>query len=87
MSKSPSHPSDWSTNESNNGMSNLDSSDAADSPQPVEYVAPDVANREQKAVTRSKFLVFFVLLLAVSGTAAATYILMEDEEQGDFEAS
>eukprot|EP00980_Cylindrotheca_fusiformis_P001738 scaffold403_cov113-Cylindrotheca_fusiformis.AAC.2 len=87
MSKSQSHPSDWSTNESTNGMSNLDSSDAADFPQPVEYVAPDVANREQKAVTRSKFLVFFVLLLAVSGTAAATYILMEDEEQGDFEAS
>eukprot|EP00980_Cylindrotheca_fusiformis_P009538 scaffold2090_cov103-Cylindrotheca_fusiformis.AAC.4 len=87
MSKSSSQPSDWSTNESNNGMSHLDSSDAADSPRPVEYVAPDVANREQKAVTYLKFLVFFVLLVAVSGAAAATYILMEDEEQGDFEDS
>eukprot|EP00980_Cylindrotheca_fusiformis_P013753 scaffold3541_cov116-Cylindrotheca_fusiformis.AAC.6 len=86
MSKSSSQPSDWSSND--NGMSPMDSSSGGgSSPQPVEYAAPDVANREQKAVNRSKFLVFFVLLLAVSGTASATYFLMKDEEQGDFEAS
>eukprot|EP00980_Cylindrotheca_fusiformis_P000559 scaffold143_cov133-Cylindrotheca_fusiformis.AAC.4 len=87
MSKSSSHPSDWSTNESNTGLSHLDSSDGGDSPKPVEYVAPDVANREQKAVSRSKFLVFFALLLAVSGAATATFILMEEQERDDFEAS
>eukprot|EP00980_Cylindrotheca_fusiformis_P024027 scaffold11398_cov125-Cylindrotheca_fusiformis.AAC.3 len=76
MSKSSRHPSD-----------HMDSSSGADSPEPVAYVAPDVANREQKAVNRSKFLVFLTLLLAVSGAATATYLLMEDEERGDFEAS
>eukprot|EP00980_Cylindrotheca_fusiformis_P010081 scaffold2237_cov107-Cylindrotheca_fusiformis.AAC.2 len=87
MSKSSSHPSSWSANGGNNGISNHDSSTGADSPEPVEYVAPVVANKEQKAVDLSKFLVFFVLLLAVSGTATATYFLMKDEEYGDFEAS
>eukprot|EP00980_Cylindrotheca_fusiformis_P010813 scaffold2446_cov106-Cylindrotheca_fusiformis.AAC.3 len=87
MSKSSSHPSDWSTNESNTGMSHFDSSSGADYPEPVAYVAPDVANREQKAVNRSKILVFSTLLLAVSGVAAATYMLMKDEEHGAFEAS
>eukprot|EP00980_Cylindrotheca_fusiformis_P024553 scaffold12053_cov103-Cylindrotheca_fusiformis.AAC.1 len=86
MSKSSRHLSDWSTNsESNNGISNLDSSTGAASPEPVVYVAPDIANKEQNAVTCSKFLVFFVLLLAVCGTATATYLLMGDEERSDFE--
>eukprot|EP00980_Cylindrotheca_fusiformis_P026516 scaffold16337_cov76-Cylindrotheca_fusiformis.AAC.1 len=86
MSKSSRHLSDWSTHsESNNGMSNLDSSTGESAPEPVVYVAPDVANKEQKAVTCSKFLVFFVLLLAVCGTATATYLLMGDEEHSDFE--
>eukprot|EP00980_Cylindrotheca_fusiformis_P001064 scaffold293_cov135-Cylindrotheca_fusiformis.AAC.4 len=87
MSKSSSHPSDWSTNESNGGMSHQDSSDGGEIPKPMEYVAPDVANREQKAVTRSKFLVFFALLLFVCGAATATFLLMKDEERGDFEAA
>eukprot|EP00980_Cylindrotheca_fusiformis_P022615 scaffold9514_cov106-Cylindrotheca_fusiformis.AAC.4 len=87
MSKSSSHPTDWSTSDSYNGMSHQDSSSGADSPEPVEYVAPDVANREQKAVTRSKFLVFFALLLAVSGAATATYLLMKEQERDDFEAA
>eukprot|EP00980_Cylindrotheca_fusiformis_P006583 scaffold1389_cov122-Cylindrotheca_fusiformis.AAC.1 len=85
MSKSSGgHPTDWSANESNNGMTHYDSSHGGDTPEPPVYVAPDVANREEKAVTRSKFLVFLVLLLAVSGAAAATYILMEEEQSNDF---
>eukprot|EP00980_Cylindrotheca_fusiformis_P027900 scaffold22566_cov138-Cylindrotheca_fusiformis.AAC.1 len=84
MSKSSSHPTDWSTSESNNGMTHSDSSHGGDTPEPPVYVAPDVANREEKAVTRSKFLVFLVLLLAVSGAAAATYILMEEEQSNNF---
>eukprot|EP00980_Cylindrotheca_fusiformis_P017082 scaffold5247_cov130-Cylindrotheca_fusiformis.AAC.1 len=87
MSKSSSHPSDWSINESYAGNSHLDSSSGADSPEPVEYVAPDVAKREQQAVNRSKLLVFFALLLAVGGAATATFLLMEEEERGDFEVS
>eukprot|EP00980_Cylindrotheca_fusiformis_P005417 scaffold1157_cov122-Cylindrotheca_fusiformis.AAC.9 len=69
---------------SNLGMSNHDSSQGGDTPEPAEYVAPDVANREEKAVTRSKFLLFSVLLLAVSGAATATYFLMEEEQHNDF---
>eukprot|EP00980_Cylindrotheca_fusiformis_P018415 scaffold6054_cov118-Cylindrotheca_fusiformis.AAC.2 len=87
MSKSSSHPTDWSTSESNTGFSHLDSSEGGESPKPVEYEAPDVANREQKAVTRSKFLVFFALLLAIFGAATVTYLLMKDVERGDFEAA
>eukprot|EP00980_Cylindrotheca_fusiformis_P000795 scaffold192_cov114-Cylindrotheca_fusiformis.AAC.7 len=87
MSKSTSHPSDWSSNGSNTGISHLDSSSGGDSPQPIEYVAPDVAKREQKAVNRSKFLVGFALLLSVSGAATATCLLMKEEDQNDFEAS
>eukprot|EP00980_Cylindrotheca_fusiformis_P021865 scaffold8703_cov103-Cylindrotheca_fusiformis.AAC.1 len=84
MSKSSSHPTDWSTSESNNGMSHYDSSYGEDTPEPPAYLAPDVANREEKAVTRSKFLVSLVLLLAVSGAATATYVLMEEEQSNDF---
>eukprot|EP00980_Cylindrotheca_fusiformis_P013708 scaffold3523_cov110-Cylindrotheca_fusiformis.AAC.3 len=75
---------DWSTSESNNGMSHYDSSHGGDTPEPPVYVAPIVANREEKAVTRSKFLVFLVLLLAVSGAATATYVLMKQEQSNDF---
>eukprot|EP00980_Cylindrotheca_fusiformis_P024698 scaffold12306_cov109-Cylindrotheca_fusiformis.AAC.1 len=85
MSKSISHPSDWSYGESNTGMSHNDSSH--DTPEPPVYVAPDVANREEKAVNRSKILVFFVLLIAVCGAATATYILMEEEQYNDFAVS
>eukprot|EP00980_Cylindrotheca_fusiformis_P015814 scaffold4628_cov98-Cylindrotheca_fusiformis.AAC.1 len=86
MSKSSNHASDLSTSESYQGMSQLDSSQGADSPEPMVYVAPVVANKEQKAVARSKFLVFFVLLLAVSGAATATFILMNEEESNNFDA-
>eukprot|EP00980_Cylindrotheca_fusiformis_P013992 scaffold3650_cov76-Cylindrotheca_fusiformis.AAC.4 len=85
MSKSSNQPSDRSANGSSTGLSPLDSSTGADSPEPVAYLPPDVANREQRAVTHSKLLVFFTLLLAVSGAATAAYLLMEDEEYGDFE--
>eukprot|EP00980_Cylindrotheca_fusiformis_P009545 scaffold2090_cov103-Cylindrotheca_fusiformis.AAC.11 len=84
ISKSSNHPTDWSTSESNNGMSHNDSSHGGDTPEPPVYVAPDVANREEKAVTRSKFLVFLVLLLVVSGAATATYVLMKQEQSNDF---
>eukprot|EP00980_Cylindrotheca_fusiformis_P003246 scaffold735_cov116-Cylindrotheca_fusiformis.AAC.16 len=87
MSKASSIPGDWSVTENSNGMSQFDSSAGGSTVEPVEYSAPDVAKREQKAVTRSKFLVFFVLLLAVSGAAAATYLLTATEEQNDFEAA
>eukprot|EP00980_Cylindrotheca_fusiformis_P016507 scaffold4917_cov120-Cylindrotheca_fusiformis.AAC.5 len=87
MSKSSSQQSDKSTIGNNTGMSPMDSSSGADSPEPVVYVAPDVANREETAVTRLKILVFFTMLLAVCGTAAAAYMLIEDEEDGDFEDS
>eukprot|EP00980_Cylindrotheca_fusiformis_P002322 scaffold541_cov138-Cylindrotheca_fusiformis.AAC.5 len=87
MSKSSSHQSDWSTGDSNNGMSHYDSSNGADSPEPVVYVPPGVAEKEEKAVTRSKFLVFFVMVLAVSGAAIATFLLMEKQEHDDFAAA
>eukprot|EP00980_Cylindrotheca_fusiformis_P013959 scaffold3628_cov112-Cylindrotheca_fusiformis.AAC.1 len=88
MSKAPSYPGDWSaTGSTSNGMSQNESSTGGDSPQPLEYTAPAVANREEKAVTRAKFLFFFVLLLAVCGTAAATFLLMENQERNDFEAA
>eukprot|EP00980_Cylindrotheca_fusiformis_P011579 scaffold2738_cov119-Cylindrotheca_fusiformis.AAC.15 len=78
---------DRSTADSKAGMSQFDSSTGdEDSPEPVKYVAPPVADQEEKAVTRSKFLFFFVLLLAVSGAATATYLLMESEEYNDFRA-
>eukprot|EP00980_Cylindrotheca_fusiformis_P025766 scaffold14577_cov118-Cylindrotheca_fusiformis.AAC.2 len=77
---------DGSTAGSNAGMSQFDDSIGADSPEPVKYVAPAVAQREEKAVTRSKFLFFFVLVLAVSGAATATYLLMESQEYNDFRA-
>eukprot|EP00980_Cylindrotheca_fusiformis_P011574 scaffold2738_cov119-Cylindrotheca_fusiformis.AAC.10 len=77
---------DWSSAGSNAGMSQFDSSTGGDSPEPVKYGVPAVAHKEEKAVTRSKFLFFFVLLLAVSGAATATYLLMESEEYNDFRA-
>eukprot|EP00980_Cylindrotheca_fusiformis_P024539 scaffold12028_cov64-Cylindrotheca_fusiformis.AAC.2 len=82
MSKSSStHPTGWSSGDSSNGTSYHDS---GDHPEPLVYVGPDVANREEKAVTRSKFLVFVVLLLAISGAAAATNVLMKEEQHNDF---
>eukprot|EP00980_Cylindrotheca_fusiformis_P003257 scaffold735_cov116-Cylindrotheca_fusiformis.AAC.27 len=87
MSKASSIPGDWSVTENSNGMSQVDSSAGGSTMEPEEYSAPDVAKREQKAVTNSKILVFFVLLLAVSGAAAATYLLTATEEQNDFEAA
>eukprot|EP00980_Cylindrotheca_fusiformis_P011510 scaffold2696_cov104-Cylindrotheca_fusiformis.AAC.9 len=84
---------DLSTAESNagmsqfdfsNGMSQFDSSIGEDSPVPVKYVVPTVAHQEEKAVNRSKLLFFLALLLAVSGAATATYLLMESEEYKDF---
>eukprot|EP00980_Cylindrotheca_fusiformis_P020946 scaffold7970_cov118-Cylindrotheca_fusiformis.AAC.2 len=86
MSKASSYPGDWSITGSTNGMSQYDSSSGGDSPKPVEYTAPAVANREEKAVIRAKLLFFFVLLLAVSVAATATYIIMENEERNDFQA-
>eukprot|EP00980_Cylindrotheca_fusiformis_P021240 scaffold8164_cov89-Cylindrotheca_fusiformis.AAC.1 len=80
------HRGDRSTARSNAGMSQFDDSSGTDSPEPVKYEAPAVAHREEKAVTRSKFLFFFVLVLAVSGAAAATYLLMESQEYNDFRA-
>eukprot|EP00980_Cylindrotheca_fusiformis_P007039 scaffold1477_cov94-Cylindrotheca_fusiformis.AAC.3 len=87
MSHSQPYSSDWSTSGSNHGMSQYDSSVGGDTPEPVEYIAPNVANREEKAVTRSKILVSLVLLLAVSGAATAVFLLMESEERNDFEAA
>eukprot|EP00980_Cylindrotheca_fusiformis_P023242 scaffold10272_cov96-Cylindrotheca_fusiformis.AAC.2 len=87
MSKASSYPGDWSTTDSNTGISQYDSSTGGDSSKPAEYTAPAVANREEKAVTRAKILVFLVLLLAVCGTATATYLLMENQERNDFEAA
>eukprot|EP00980_Cylindrotheca_fusiformis_P010180 scaffold2265_cov98-Cylindrotheca_fusiformis.AAC.4 len=87
MSKASSYTADWSTTGSNAGMSQNDSSTGGDSPMPADNTAPDVAKREERAVARSKILVFFVLLLAVCGAATATYLLMENQERKDFEAS
>eukprot|EP00980_Cylindrotheca_fusiformis_P015018 scaffold4131_cov94-Cylindrotheca_fusiformis.AAC.2 len=87
MSKVSSYTCDWSTTGSNTGMSQYDSLSGGDFPEPVEYIAPSVANAEEKAVTHAKLLFFFVLLLAVSGAATATYVLMEHHERDDFEAA
>eukprot|EP00980_Cylindrotheca_fusiformis_P014136 scaffold3716_cov69-Cylindrotheca_fusiformis.AAC.21 len=84
MSKSNSHQTGWSSGDSSNGMSHHDSSHGGDSPEPADYEAPDVAVREEKHVTRSKFLVFVVLLLAVGGAATATFVLMKEEQNNDF---
>eukprot|EP00980_Cylindrotheca_fusiformis_P002323 scaffold541_cov138-Cylindrotheca_fusiformis.AAC.6 len=86
MSKASSYPTDWSS-ESNAGMSQYDSSHGGDTPELPAYVEPDVANKEEKAVTRSKCLIVFVLLLAVSGAATATFLLMEKEQNNDFGAA
>eukprot|EP00980_Cylindrotheca_fusiformis_P013961 scaffold3628_cov112-Cylindrotheca_fusiformis.AAC.3 len=85
MSKGSSYTNDLSISESNNGMSH--SSASGETPEQVEHTAPVVANQEEKAVTRSKLLFFLVLLLAVSGAATATYLLMESEERNDFETA
>eukprot|EP00980_Cylindrotheca_fusiformis_P001079 scaffold302_cov106-Cylindrotheca_fusiformis.AAC.4 len=87
MSKASSYTSDWSTSGSDTGMSQYDSSGGGGTSEPAEYIAPCVANQEEKAVARSKFLFFLVLLLAVSGATTATYLLMESVEQNDFEAA
>eukprot|EP00980_Cylindrotheca_fusiformis_P009595 scaffold2123_cov96-Cylindrotheca_fusiformis.AAC.8 len=88
MSKSSStHPNGWSSGDSSNGMSQHESSHGGDTPEPAVYVAPDVAKREEKHVIRSKFLAFFVLLLAASGAATATYVLMKEEQHDDFATS
>eukprot|EP00980_Cylindrotheca_fusiformis_P004407 scaffold934_cov132-Cylindrotheca_fusiformis.AAC.3 len=88
MSKAPSYPGDWSTTGStSNGMSQYEHSTGGDSPEPFEHPAPAVANREEKAVSRAKFLFFFVLLLAVCGTTTATFMMMENQERNDFEAA
>eukprot|EP00980_Cylindrotheca_fusiformis_P002908 scaffold675_cov103-Cylindrotheca_fusiformis.AAC.19 len=87
MSTTSSYPGDWSTKGSTNGISQHDYSTGGDSPEPLEYSAPAVADREEKAVTSVKFLFFLVLLLSVSGAATATFLLMEDQERNDFEAA
>eukprot|EP00980_Cylindrotheca_fusiformis_P015485 scaffold4363_cov125-Cylindrotheca_fusiformis.AAC.5 len=87
MSKAPSYPGDWSTTGSNAGMSQHDSTCGRDFPEPAEYTPPAVANREEKAVTRAKCFFFFFLLLAVCGTATATYLFMENQEQNNFKAA
>eukprot|EP00980_Cylindrotheca_fusiformis_P005909 scaffold1246_cov134-Cylindrotheca_fusiformis.AAC.1 len=87
MSKAPTYPGDESITGSHNGMSQHDSSTGGESPEPATCSAPAVADREEKAVALSKFLVFIVLLVAVIGVATATYLLMENEERNDFEAA
>eukprot|EP00980_Cylindrotheca_fusiformis_P031057 scaffold25755_cov147-Cylindrotheca_fusiformis.AAC.1 len=87
MSVSSNRPGDWSFSGSNSGMSQFDTSAAGETPEPVEYSGPAVADQEEKAVSRSKLLFFLVLLLAVSGAATATYLLMEHEEHNDFQAA
>eukprot|EP00980_Cylindrotheca_fusiformis_P020871 scaffold7879_cov143-Cylindrotheca_fusiformis.AAC.3 len=87
MSKAPTYPGDESITGSHNGMSQHDSSTGGDSPEPATYTSPAVADREEKAVARSKFLVFIVLLMAASGAATAAYLLMENEERNDFETA
>jgi hypothetical protein len=84
---SSTQPADWSCSGSTNGMSFFDSSSGDASPPKHIYSAPVVAKREEQAVTRSKFFVFLVLLLAVSGAGTATNLLMVDEEQKSFEAT
>eukprot|EP00980_Cylindrotheca_fusiformis_P000323 scaffold78_cov96-Cylindrotheca_fusiformis.AAC.2 len=86
MTAASKHRGDRSTARSNPGTSRFDKSTEEDSPQPLKCMAPVVADQEEKAVARSKFLFFFVLLLAVSGAATATYLLMESEEYNDFQA-
>jgi hypothetical protein len=84
---SSTQPADWSSSGGTNGMSFFDSSSGDASPPEHIYSAPVVAMREEQAVTRSKFFVFLVLLLAVGGAGTATNLLMVDEEQKDFEAT
>eukprot|EP00980_Cylindrotheca_fusiformis_P024920 scaffold12726_cov148-Cylindrotheca_fusiformis.AAC.1 len=87
MSKASSIPGDWSITETSNGMSQFESSAGGSTMERVEYTVPDVAKREEKAVTRSKFLVFFALLLTVSGAAVATFLLTASQERNDFESA
>ena len=46
---------------------------------------PKLAQMEQRAVACSKFTMIFVLLLAVTSMATATYLLISRDEQNDFE--
>eukprot|EP00980_Cylindrotheca_fusiformis_P003248 scaffold735_cov116-Cylindrotheca_fusiformis.AAC.18 len=87
MSSVSSYPGDWSTGGSNNGMSQYDFLAGEDTLEPAEHTGPAVASQEEKAVVRAKLLFFLVLLLAVSGAATATYLLMESQERNDFESA
>lgn len=73
------HPSD-STSSSGNGGSS-----SCETPPPAVYNAPVVAKREDIAIGRAKFVVAFVLLLALAAMATTMYMLAEEQEQSNFE--
>ena len=76
---------EFDSSASTSGISAFTSSSIATSLYDSRHVTPEVAIREQKAVRLTKALVFFVLLVAVSAVATATYILIIEEEVDEFE--
>lgn len=76
---------EFDSSASTSGISAFTSSSVATSLYDSRYATPEVATREQKAVRWSKALVFFVLLLAVSAVASATYMIILGEDKAEFE--
>jgi hypothetical protein len=60
------------------------SSNGATPPQPV-YEKPVAASSEDIAIIRVKIAVAYVLLSALIAMAATTYMLVQEQEQRDFE--
>eukprot|EP00980_Cylindrotheca_fusiformis_P008516 scaffold1807_cov140-Cylindrotheca_fusiformis.AAC.8 len=54
-------------------------------PEREAYQPPQVAKREETNILRAKILVAVIILLAVSGVGSATYILVQDQENTNFE--
>eukprot|EP00980_Cylindrotheca_fusiformis_P014229 scaffold3752_cov137-Cylindrotheca_fusiformis.AAC.3 len=71
-----------SNHSSSGGGSESASGNAANRP---EYIPPTVGKQEEANVTRARFLVALILVLAVTAVATAANLLVKDQERGDFE--
>eukprot|EP00980_Cylindrotheca_fusiformis_P029541 scaffold23502_cov113-Cylindrotheca_fusiformis.AAC.3 len=49
------------------------------------YQPPEVAKQEEANILRAKILVALIIVVAASGVATSTYILLKDQEKTNFE--
>eukprot|EP00980_Cylindrotheca_fusiformis_P031242 scaffold26053_cov127-Cylindrotheca_fusiformis.AAC.2 len=49
------------------------------------YQPPEVAKQEEANIIRAKILVALIIVVAASGVATSTYILLKDQEKTNFE--